>query len=87
VLRVCGNGVSAAGQPDGWYAEVALDAAPCPGDLDGDSQVGLTDLAIMLSNFGIPSGATPEQGDLDGDGDVDLSDLATMLSLFGTSCA
>jgi len=88
------------GQPDASYALTgggfeltggfwagAGAAAPCLGDLDGDGQIALSDLAIVLSNFGTPSGATPEQGDLDGDGDVDLTDLATMLSLFGTACA
>ncbi len=58
---------------------------PCVGDLDGDRQVGLTDLSILLSNFGT-SGATPETGDLDGDGDVDLADLSTLLNVFGQSC-
>jgi len=59
---------------------------PCPGDLDGDSQVTLTDLSILLANFGAPSGALPEDGDLDGDGDVDLTDLSLLLSVFGTVC-
>ncbi|MCC6357156.1 MAG: PQQ-like beta-propeller repeat protein [Phycisphaerales bacterium] len=58
----------------------------CPGDLDGDQAVALTDLAILLSNFGTPSGAGAGDGDLDGDGDVDLSDLSLLLSLFGTTC-
>jgi hypothetical protein len=56
----------------------------CPGDLDGDGQIALQDLAVLLSHFGT-SGA-PEDGDLDGDGDVDLQDLATLLSAFGISC-
>jgi hypothetical protein len=60
--------------------------APCTGDLDGDQTIGLADLSLILSNFGIPSDATPEQGDLDGDGDVDLTDLSSMLALFGSSC-
>jgi hypothetical protein len=63
---------------------------PCPGDLDGDRVVSLSDLAVLLSNYGTPSGATPEDGDIEpepgGDGDVDLNDLALMLSRFGTSC-
>lgn len=59
---------------------------PCPGDLDGDAQVGLSDLATLLSNFGTSGGATPAQGDLDGDQDVDLSDLAALLGNFGTTC-
>ena len=57
----------------------------CPGDLDGDLVVGLTDLSIQLSNFGSLD-ATAEDGDLDGDGDVDLTDLSIMLGLFGSGC-
>lgn len=59
---------------------------PCPGDLNGDGAVGLSDLTILLSNFGTASGATPEQGDLNGDGAVGLSDLTILLSNFGTAC-
>ena len=70
----------------GFWAITLLDATACTGDLDGDLQVGLSDLAILLANFGTPSGALLEDGDLDGDGDVDLSDLANMLSAFGTIC-
>ncbi|MFN0138051.1 MAG: dockerin type I domain-containing protein [Phycisphaerae bacterium] len=64
----------------------SADLPPCPGDVDGDQDVDLTDLAFLLTNFGLPSGAEREDGDLDGDGDVDLTDLATLLSLFGTAC-
>jgi hypothetical protein len=59
----------------------------CPGDLNGDQQVDLSDLAILLANFGAPGGADPDDGDLDGDGDVDLADLSLQLAAFGTSCA
>lgn len=58
----------------------------CPADLDGDGSIGLTDLAILLTNFGLPGGATPQQGDTDRDGDVDLVDLATLLTVFGSDC-
>lgn len=54
------------------------------GDLDHDGDVDITDLAILLSNFGTASGATPDDGDLDNDGDVDITDLSLLLSLFGT---
>jgi hypothetical protein len=60
--------------------------APCPGDLDGDRDVDLADLAQLLAHYGAPSGAAREDGDLDGDGDVDLSDLAALLSVYGTMC-
>jgi hypothetical protein len=56
------------------------------GDLDGDDDVDLQDLAQLLAHYGTASGATPDQGDLDGDGDVDLGDLAEMLANYGLSC-
>ncbi len=58
----------------------------CPGDLDGDGDVDLTDLSILLGNYGMTSGAEYEDGDLDGDGDVDLADLAQLLGHYGESC-
>ena len=59
----------------------------CVGDLDNNNQVDLADLAQLLSNFGVSSGATPQDGDLNGDGAVDLEDLALMLSEFRTICS
>jgi len=54
-----------------------------PGDLDGDGDVDLGDLTVLLANFGTASGATPEQGDITGDGAVSLSDLTELLAHFG----
>lgn len=62
------------------------DSAPCPGDLDGDGDVDLSDLAQLLAHYGVTSGAAPEDGDMDGDGDVDLGDLAALLAVYGTAC-
>jgi hypothetical protein len=58
----------------------------CYGDLDGDNDIDLADLAQLLSNYGTTSGAVYEDGDLDLDGDVDLADLAGLLSVYGTTC-
>jgi hypothetical protein len=58
----------------------------CFGDLDGDGQVDLSDLATLLAHYGTASGAVYEDGDLDGDGDVDLADLAALLGVYGTTC-
>ena len=68
------------------YRVSVIPDAPCPGDLDGDNDVDLSDLAQLLANYGVTGGATYEDGDLDGDGGVDLSDLATLLSVYGTMC-
>jgi len=58
----------------------------CLGDLDGDGDIDLADLATLLANYGTTSGMTYEDGDLDGDGDVDLADLAALLAVYGTTC-
>jgi hypothetical protein len=57
----------------------------CPGDVDADGDIDLSDLALLLSHFG-DIDASPADGDTDIDGDVDLSDLALLLSGFGNPC-
>ena len=57
----------------------------CLYDLDGDGQIGLGDLAILLSNYG-ESGMTYDDGDFTGDGYVGLDDLAALLGEYGTDC-
>jgi hypothetical protein len=74
------------GTPQAFLRIDAGEVPPCLGDLDGDLVVGLDDLAILLANYGTPSGATPEEGDLDGDTDIDLEDLALFLSRYGATC-
>jgi hypothetical protein len=75
----------------GWY---------CTADIEYTNEcvVDLLDLAALLSNYGLTTGATHEQGDVepedgngvwdetDGDGDVDLADLARLLSQYGDDC-
>lgn len=51
---------------------------PCPADLDGDGQVGASDLASLLGAWGVSGPA-----DLDGDGSVGSSDLASLLGAWG----
>ena len=71
-----------------FWDDLSLDpiVAECPGDLDGDRDIDLADLAQLLANYGLTGGAEYEDGDLDGDGDVDLSDLAALLAVYGTTC-
>jgi 6-phosphogluconolactonase (cycloisomerase 2 family) len=68
--------------------EIAVWSPPCVGDLDGDGTIGLTDLAILLSSYGLCEGDpqyVPE-ADLDDDGCVGLPDLAALLARYGQSC-
>lgn len=71
----------------GGFWSAAAPSEPCVGDINGDRQVTLNDLTILLANFGVPSGATLATGDLNGDHAVDLGDLTILLSQFGTSCS
>jgi hypothetical protein len=61
----------------------------CPGDVDGDGDVDLADLARLLAAYGTSAGdpGYDPAADLDGDGDVDLADLAILLSVYGQTCA
>jgi hypothetical protein len=69
----------------GFWAGTAEDEFCC-GDLDGDNDVDLADLQILLAHYGMMSGASYEDGDLDSDGDMDLGDLQALLALYGTLC-
>ena len=70
----------------GGFWAGAVEDEFCFGDLDGDGEIGLSDLAQLLANYGTTSGAVYEDGDLDADGDVDLADLAALLAVYGTTC-
>jgi len=53
------------------------------GDLNGDGIVDVSDLLILLGNYGTSAG--PSEGDLNNDGVVDGKDLLILLDLFGNS--
>jgi len=59
------------------------DCADCLGDVDGDNDVDLNDLATLLVHF---DATTTAPGDVDVDGDVDLDDLVALLRAFGLPC-
>lgn len=58
-------------------AAVAAVSSGCQPDLDGDGEVGPSDLTILLGAWGIPA------GDIDGNGDTGPSDLTLLLSSWG----
>ena len=50
----------------------------CPGDLDGDGEVGVDDLLAVLAAYQTNAG-----GDCDGDGDTDVDDLLLLIGAWG----
>lgn len=66
-----------------YVAELASPPPSCRSDLDGDMVIDITDLSLLLSNYG-QTGKIP--GDIDLDGDVDITDLSLMLSDYGRTC-
>ncbi len=62
----------------------------CPGDLNEDGALDLTDLAILLERLGAceaeADGRYLPEADLDNSHCIDLTDLQIFLSRFGTSC-
>lgn len=58
---------------------IGVPAPACPADLDGDGQVGASDLATLLGSWGQAGGPA----DLDQDGSVGASDLASLLGSWG----
>ena len=75
--QIVGDGIN----PDGSLHGFLLTPV-APGDANGDGQVDINDLTIVLANFG-QTGATWWQGDFTGDGTVDMNNLTTVLSNFG----
>jgi len=68
-----------------WSLAAFTPGVSCPGDVDGDDDVDIADLARVLSGFGSQP-ATLSDGDIDGDDDVDIFDLSLALRFFGTVC-
>lgn len=60
-------------------------APTCTADLNGDNVVDLSDLGIVLTNYGLTGPGLA--GDFDGDNDVDLSDLGVLLAAYGVPCS
>ena len=82
----------ASDEGDGSIVEAAIDDLdistvvcdePVVGDIDGDGIVGLSDLLILLADWGRCADCDDCPSDLDGDCTVGLSDLLTLLANWG----
>jgi hypothetical protein len=62
---------------------VGPDGQACLGDFDEDSFVAVSDLLVLLSEFGCQTNCS---GDLNDDGSVSTPDLLIFLGLYGTQC-
>lgn len=67
-------------------AAYIFDLRACRADVDLDGAVGLSDLPNLLSNFGVPAGASFDHGDIDLNEDVGLADLSALLTHYGRTC-
>lgn len=55
----------------------------CYGDLNGDNQITVADLLLVLSEFGCSSNCS---NDVNGDGTVTVQDILELLTIFGANC-
>ena len=60
-----------------------LNQSQCPNDVNNDGSTTVSDLLIVLSEFGCPSTCT---ADVNGDGSVTVADVLLVLSAFGSLC-
>jgi hypothetical protein len=56
----------------------------CPGDFNHDGYINVTDLLILLSEYGCTSSCG--EPDMSGDNLVGTADLLMFLSYYGTVC-
>ena len=69
--------------PNALWNDGSCEPCECPGDLDGDLAVGVSDILGALSEFGCLSNCA---ADMDGDDQVTVSDFLEILSLYGETC-
>ena len=58
-------------------------AGTCTGDLNSDGSVTVSDLLLVLAEFGCEGGC---ESDIDGDDTVSVADLLALLAVFGAVC-
>lgn len=66
-------------------ASTVCPLSPCPGDVNGNRRVGLSDIAGIISCWGLPAACNPG-ADQSGDGLIGLADVAVVLTNWGCCC-
>jgi hypothetical protein len=64
------------GQPD-------CDTTICAEDLNGNGMIEVSDVLLLLGDFGCTDNCT---ADVDGDGSVGVSDVLLLLAAYGEDC-
>lgn len=74
--------------PSGDPLALAVLLSTCPADIDGNGEIELSDLTLLLAAFGSAPGeaAWNPHADLNADGSIGLADLADLLANFGQPC-
>lgn len=70
-------------EPTALFDDGSCEPCECPGDLDGDLAVGVSDILAALSEFGCIVDCTADMND---DGQVTVSDFLEILSVYGETC-
>lgn len=70
-------------EPNAVFDDGSCEPCACPGDLDGDLSVGVSDILVALSEFGCTANCT---ADITGDGQVTVADFLEILSLYAETC-
>ncbi len=86
VRAVVGDGFGEWDESDGVFS--VQEGSSLPGDIDGDCDVDLSDLSILLAAYGTCDGDSgfDAAADLDGDACVALGDLSILLAHYGETC-
>ena len=78
-----GAPANASGVDNNCDGILSPEEASCPLDLNGDLLISVSDVLVLLSDFGCLESCS---ADVNGDGAVTVSDVLQLLSAFGTEC-
>jgi hypothetical protein len=79
-VRIGGSSAGTPGMGGGTMVITCTPSAQCPGDASGDGNVNITDLLLVITNWG-QSGLNP--ADVNGDSVVNITDLLGVIAGWG----